>query len=236
MQVPRSILFNILPVVALCSSFQLCGQVRDHKPLQVAFLLVDGVYNTEVIAPFDVLQHTVFHTTPGMEVFTVAPTKATIKTFEGLRILPDYAFDDANLPPIDVLIVASAEHSMGSDLENRALINFVKQTGTSARFVMSLCDGAFILARAGLVDGRESTTFPADITRYREMFPHLQVHENVSFVHDGPLITSAGGIKSYDAAMYLVELLYGEAVARNLGKGLIIEWNLKAIKHHKVQH
>ena len=55
--------------------------------------------------------------------------------------------------------------------------------------------------------------------------------EDVSFVHDGSLITSAGGVKSYDAAMYLVELLYGKQVAVNLGKGLIINWNLDKIPH-----
>jgi transcriptional regulator GlxA family with amidase domain len=52
----------------------------------------------------------------------------------------------------------------------------------------------------------------------------LQVHENVSFVHDRVAITSAGGAKSYDAALYLSELLYGKTVAIAIGKGLVIDW------------
>lgn len=201
------------------------------KALNVGFLIIDGVFNTEVIAPFDVFQHTIFHAPPGMKVFTIAPSRKPITTFEGLKIQPDYSFGDKNLPPIDILVVASAEHSMDSDLENKDLIEFVSTVGKKAQFNLSLCDGAFVLAKAGLVDGKTSTTFPSDIPRYRKLFPQLTVLEDVSFVHDGSLITSAGGVKSYDAAMYLVEFLYGKQVAVNLGKGLIIDWDLENIAH-----
>jgi transcriptional regulator GlxA family with amidase domain len=220
----------LLCIIFSFALLQSKGQTST-KPLNVAFLLVDGVYNTEVIAPFDVFQHTIYHASPGMKVFTVAPTAEMITTFEGLRIEPDYSFEDKRLPEIDVLVVASAEHSMDSDLENETLISFVRRTGKHAKYTLSLCDGAFVLAKAGLVDGKYSTTFPSDIPKYRKMFQHLKVLEDVSFVHDGSLITSAGGVKSYDAAMYLVELLYGKQVAVNLGKGLIINWNLDKISH-----
>ena len=202
--------------------------------LNVAFLIVEGVYNSELVAPMDILHHTVFHTEKGMEVYTVAPTKDWITTFEGLKILPDYSYLSDSLPKIDVLVVPSAEHSMDSDLENRELIHFVKTTGGAARFVMSLCDGAFVLAKAGLLEGKESTTFPSDIPRYRETFPHLVVHEGVSFVHDGKLITSVGGAKSYDPALYLAEMLYGKKAAEGIGRGLVIDWSLSEIPHIKV--
>lgn len=226
--------YKVTLILLLWSSLQLYAQKEEDTPLQVGFVLVNGVYNTEVIAPFDIFQHTIFHTSPGMEVFTVAPDTEVITTFEGLKIMPDYHFKDRSMPKIDVLIVASAEHSMDTDLENKELISFIRRAGTKAKYLISLCDGAFVLAKAGLVDGKESTTFPADITRYRKMFPKLKVHEGVSFVHHGNLITSAGGIKSYDAAMYLVDLLYGPEVAKKVGKGLIIDWDLDQILHVKV--
>jgi len=197
--------------------------------LSVGFLVVDGIYNTELIAPFDVFQHSVFHTQPGMRVFTVGPSRQPITTFEGLRILPDYTYADA--PPVDVLVVASAEHSMDTDLEDEAMMAWVRAAGARARYVVSLCDGAFVLAAAGLLDGLEATTFPADVERFREMFPTLLVHEELSFVHDGKAITSAGGALSYDAAMYLVEQLYGAEVARGIGRGLCIDWDLGAVPH-----
>jgi transcriptional regulator GlxA family with amidase domain len=204
---------------------------KPDQILNVAFLIVDGVYNSELVAPMDILHHTVFHTNPGMVVFTIAPEKDAITTFEGLRIIPDYEIGEETIPKIDVLVVPSAENSMGADLENEELIGFVRSTGASARYVMSLCDGAFVLAQAGLTADHESTTFPSDIPKYREKFPELTVHEGVSFVHDKNLITSAGGAKSYDPALYLVELLYGRDTAIGIGKGLVIDWNLATIDH-----
>lgn len=185
--------------------------------------MIDGVYNSELMAPYDIFQHTVFHTDHGIEVFTVAPTMEPVTTFEGLQILPHYSFDDH--PPIDILVVASAEHNMDSDLENERLISWVKAIGKQSQYVMSLCDGAFVLAKAGLVEGRISTTFPSDIERYRSMFPQLDVRSDQSFVHDGQLLTSAGGAKSYDVALYLVHELYGEKVAQGVGRGLVIDWD-----------
>jgi transcriptional regulator GlxA family with amidase domain len=197
--------------------------------LNVAFLVVDGVYNTELTAPYDIFHHTAFHDEVGMTVFTVGPSLAPVTSFEGLRLLPDHAWDDA--PPVDVLVVPSAEHSMDSDLQNQAMIAWVAETALGARAVISLCDGAFVLARAGLLDGRHVTTFPADIPRLREMFPELIVHEELSFVHDGIMITSAGGATSFDPALYLCELLYGKQAADGLAAGLVIDWQLDDVPH-----
>ncbi|MFZ1808059.1 MAG: DJ-1/PfpI family protein [Cyclobacteriaceae bacterium] len=208
--------------------------VLPTKELNAAFLIVDGVYNSELVAPMDVLHHTIFHTDPAIKVFTVAERHETVTSFEGLKIIPDYAFSSDSLPPIDILIVPSAEHSMDSDLENKALTDFVRTTGSNASYIMSLCDGAFVLANAGLLSSHESTTFPGDIQRYKETFPSLTVHEGVSFVHDRKAITSAGGAKSYDPALFLVELLYGKKVADGIAKGLVIDWQLDEVKHIEV--
>ncbi len=205
--------------------------VYPTKELNAAFLVVDGVYNSELIAPMDVLHHTIFHTEPGIRVFTVSETKDVVTSFEGLKIIPDYAFTSDSLPPIDILVVPSAEHSMDTDLENRTLMEFVSTAGKNAMYIMSLCDGAFVLASAGLLDGFESTTFPGDIQRFREAFPHLTVHEGVSFVHDRKSITSAGGAKSYDPALFLVEHLYGKKVADGIALGLVIDWQLDEVSH-----
>ena len=199
------------------------------KELKVGFLIIDGVYNSELMAPYDVFHHTVFHAEPAMRVFTVGRTKDPVLTFEGIRIIPDYALSES--PAMDVLVVPSAKHNMDTDLEDEDLISFVKEKGSGAAFVMSLCDGAFLLAKAGLLANRHSTTFPSDIDPFRKMFPDLEVHEEVSFVHDGPVITSAGGAKSYDAALYLVELLYGKKVADGVGEGICIDWDLQQIAH-----
>ena len=198
----------------------------------VAFLIMDGTYNTELTAPFDIFQHTIFRENiKAMNVFTVANTDNPITTFEGMRILPDYNYAKDSLPKIDILVVPSAEHHLDSDLEDTAMLDFVKQVDKEAQFITSHCDGAFILAKAGLLNSRVSTTFPSDIDTMRNMFPELDIRKDVLFVHDGKYITSAGGAKSFEAALYLSEYLYGKEIAKSLAGGLVIDWNLEKTPH-----
>lgn len=198
----------------------------------VAFLIMDGVYNTELTAPYDIFQHTIFRENiRAMNVFTVAGTDAPVRSFEGMRILPDYNYLTDSIPKIDILVVPSAEHHMDSDLEDSAMLQFVQKADKQAQFVTSHCDGAFVLAKAGLLEGSVSTTFPSDIDAMRTMFPELDIRKDVLFVHDGKYITSAGGAKSFEAALYLCEYLYGKKIAQSLAKGLVIDWELDKIPH-----
>ena len=240
--------YRVLPVVLILTALATVGACRQvaqetppesgpssarvaraaepppDRPLAAGFLIVDGVYNSELMAPYDIFHHTPFHTkpAPGIEVFTVSPDGAVVTTFEGLKLIPHYSFADA--PPIDILVVPSAEGSMDRDLENQEMMTWVREVGARARYVVSLCDGAFVLAAAGLLDGHRCTTFPGDQDRFAETFPDLDLRREVSFVHDGRMLTSQGGAKSYDVAMYLVDHLYGEQVAQGVGRGLIIPW------------
>jgi len=65
----------------------------------------------------------------------------------------------------------------------------------------------------------------------REMFPSLDIRKDVFFVHDGKYLTSAGGARSFDAALYLCEHLYGKEIARSLAGGLVIDWDLSTVPH-----
>lgn len=198
----------------------------------VAFLIMDGTYNTELTAPFDIFQHTIFRDSiKPMNVFTVANTDNAITTFEGMRIIPDFNYVNDSLPKIDILVVPSAEHHLDTDLKDDIMLNFIKKVDKEALFVTSHCDGAFVLAKAGLLNNAVSTTFPSDIDAMREMFPDLDIRKDVLFVHDGKYITSAGGAKSFEAALYLCEYLYGKDIAKNLAGGLVIDWNLDKVKH-----
>ncbi|MEM1119808.1 MAG: DJ-1/PfpI family protein [Bacteroidota bacterium] len=196
----------------------------------VAFLIMDGVYNTELTAPYDIFQHTIFRDSiKAMNTFLVANTLNPITTFEGIRLLPDYNYLEDKLPKIDILVVPSAEHHLDTDLEDEAMISFVKKVDKTAQYMTSHCDGAFVLAKAGLLDNAVCTTFPSDIGKMRTMFPHLDIKENVLFVHDGKYITSAGGAKSFEAALYLAELLYGKEKAKSLAGGLVIDWKVEEV-------
>jgi len=201
----------------------------DPDRYNVAFLIMNGTYNTEFTAPFDIFQHTQYRDgIQAMNTFTVANTLNPITTFEGIRILPDFDYTQDSLPKIDILVVPSAEHHLDTDLRDTVMLNFVKRADREALFMTSHCDGAFVLAKAGLLDQVSSTTFPSDIPRYKKMFPHLKVVDNVLFVHEGKYITSAGGAKSFEAALYVCELLYGKEVTNSIA-GLVIDWNLENV-------
>ncbi|PHN07509.1 DJ-1/PfpI family protein [Flavilitoribacter nigricans] len=242
MSLPRIFLFLITAAL-----FQACGASENATETpanlnprnqlvegryNVAFLIMDGVYNTELTAPFDIYQHTIFRDSiRAMNTFLVANTLDPITTFEGIRLLPDYNYLQDSLPRIDILVVPSAEHHLDTDLEDEAMLDFVRKADSEALYVTSHCDGAFVLAQAGLLEESVSTTFPSDIDQMREMFPLLDVRKDVLFVHDGKYITSAGGAKSFEASLYLCELLYGAAVARRLAGGLVIDWDLEQVPH-----
>lgn len=194
---------------------------RD-RPLRAAVLVVNGVYNTELAAPFDVFHHTQFHTKPGIQVFTVSPDGQPVTTFEGLKLTPNHSF--ANAPAADILVLPSARGSMDADLQNQPLIDWVRTAGTQARHILALCDGPFLLAKAGLLQGVPATTFPDDYGRFSQLFPGVDLRINVSFVDAGKIITSQGGARSYEAAMHLVDRLYGRPVAEGIGKGLLVPW------------
>jgi transcriptional regulator GlxA family with amidase domain len=198
--------------------------------LNVGFLALPHVYNSELMAPYDVFHHTKFHTQPGMRVFTLSIDGKPVETFEGLKLQPDY--DLQNSPPIDVLVIPSAEHNLDSDLNNVALRDWIRKTSEKAQYVVTLCDGAFMLANTGLLDGKKATTFPTDVPQFRKLFPKVNTLENYSFVHDEKFLTSQGGAKSYDVAMYLVDLLYGEKVAQGVGRGLILPWKNPSLHYY----
>lgn len=196
----------------------------------VAFLIMDGTFNTEFTAPFDIFQHTQYRENiKAMNTFTVANTLEPITTFEGVRILPDFDYTKDSLPQIDILVVPSAEHHLDTDLEDNVMLDFVKAVDKKALFMTSHCDGAFVLAKAGLLNQVASTTFPSDIETYKKMFPELDVKDSVLFVHDGKYITSAGGAKSFEAALYLCEFLYGKEITQSLAGGLVIDWKLEDV-------
>jgi transcriptional regulator GlxA family with amidase domain len=200
----------------------------------VAFLITDGTYNTEFTAPYDIFQHTQYREgIKPMNVFSVSNKSDYITTFEGLKIVPDYNLLTDELPRIDILVVPSAEHHLDSDMDNIKLIEFIKQTDKNALYMTSHCDGAFMLAKSGILNGKISTTFPSDIKKYKETFLQLNVKDSVLFVHDGKYITSAGGAKSFEAALYLTEVMYGDTIAQKLAKGLVIDWDLKKLNYFK---
>lgn len=181
----------------------------------VGILLFDDVFITEFVAPFDIYKHT----GDKMNVFTVAPTQETVRSYEGVVLQADFSF--ATAPQIDILVVPSGNQSTSKDLHNTALIDFVRTRAASAQYVTSHCWGSFTLAAAGLLDGRKATTFPSSIGKLQRTFPKLEAVEDKRFVEDGNIITSNGGLAAFEAAVFIVEKLYGAKEADRVSEGLV---------------
>jgi transcriptional regulator GlxA family with amidase domain len=224
---------NKLLIIASLIASPAFAEDAPWTPKSIGFLVLEGVYNTELVAPLDVMQHVVGRVESEPKVFTVGITKDPVRTAEGLRILPDYSLADA--PEIDILVVASTTGSRDRDRKNRELVAWVAERGKKARHVMSLCWGAFLLAEAGLLDGGPATTFPTEWDQMEREYPDIDVQRDHSFVDAGHALTSVGGVKSYEIAMYLVENLYGKAVTAGIADGLLIDWDIDELVYVKAE-
>ncbi|QCK13578.1 DJ-1/PfpI family protein [Mangrovivirga cuniculi] len=202
--------------------------------LYVEIFLSDKTFNTELIAPMDIFQHTIYHTNPVMKVTVVGEKEGTLETFEGLKIIPDKYFGNNTDKP-DILVIPSSSNHLNENSASKEVLNYLKRQSESADYTLTLCDGAFLAAEAGVLDGKTVTTFPSDINLFRKRYPSISCLDSVSFVHDGNLITSVGGIKSYEAALYLCDILYGKEKTMNIAEGLVINWDKSSIPYERVK-
>jgi transcriptional regulator GlxA family with amidase domain len=202
----------------------------DAQILNAGFVCVEKVYNSELMAPYDVLQHSIYRDSLNyIRCFIVTPDGQPFVTSEGIRIIPDFSF--ATAPSIDILVIPSSETSMSKDLKNAPLMAWLKRAVAAAKYIITLCDGAFPLAATGVLDGRVATTFPADRKQLAQMFSKVKVRDDVNFVVDGKYITSVGGALSYEPALYLFEKLYSKERAKRTGEGLVLDWDLGKVPH-----
>ncbi|WP_394848073.1 DJ-1/PfpI family protein [Pendulispora brunnea] len=143
-------------------------------------------------------------------VFTIGVREGTVSAIGGLKVTPDYSL--ANAPPIDLLLVPGG-------LGTRPLVNdaktidFIRERASSAKIVASVCTGALLLAKAGLLRGKRATTHWAALDELAKLDPEVHVERNARWVDEGAIITSAGVASGIDMSFYLVEKQHGREVA-----------------------
>lgn len=183
-----------------------------------AILIFDGVEVLDFAGPFEVFSRT--RLTPGVKsrqsdedapfhVFTVAKAQDAITATGGLRVLPDHSFQDA--PPIDLLLVPGGFGTRPL-LEDADTLRWVESTAKAARKVTSVCTGALLLAKAGLLEGRKATTHWGALDLLQSIAPGTTVLRKRRYVDD-TVISSAGVAAGIDMAFYVVESLFGKEVA-----------------------
>ena len=206
------------------------GTDRTPGVLNAGFVVTESVFNSELMAPFDIFHHTIFRDdSVHIRPFIVSPDGKPVHTFEGLTIEADYSF--ASSPPIDILVIPSTDGSMSRDLNDAAYLSFIESHSDEATWVLTLCDGAFPLAETGVLNGRIATTFPGDRDAFAERFPDVDLRYDVRFAVDGKYVTSVGGARSYEPALWIVEQIQSRNAADLTAEGMVLEWSGSEVPH-----
>ncbi len=172
---------------------------------KVAILIFDGVEIIDYTGPWEVFGAADF------EVYTVAKTKAPITTAMGMTVIPQYTFADAPQP--DVLVVPGGGVRRAQD---DTTLKWIRDTSPRTRHTMSVCNGAFTLAKAGLLDGLGATTTASNLERLRAAYPKVRVIDNRRYVDNGRIITTGGLSAGIDGALHVVARMLGDGVAQQV--------------------
>jgi transcriptional regulator GlxA family with amidase domain len=111
-----------------------------------------------------------------------------------------------------------------AELEQPEVIDWVRRVAGATKLTASVCTGAFLLAKAGVLDGRAATTHWEDVDDLKAMFPGLDVRTGVRWVDEGPVVSSAGISAGIDMSLHLVERLAGRALAERTARQLDFDW------------
>jgi transcriptional regulator GlxA family with amidase domain len=197
----------------------------DHAPAArplVGILLFDEVEVLDFAGPYEVCSGTRDPAgDPYLDVVTVGPGPE-VRCRGGLRVRPDHTLDDC--PPLDVLIVPGGP---GADertpLQDDRILPFIRQRAAATTTVASVCTGAFLLGRAGLLDGRHATTHTAALDALQREFPAVTVVAE-KVVDGGDIITAAGVSSGIDLLLHLFERWFGPTARARAASGLDGPW------------
>jgi putative intracellular protease/amidase len=186
----------------------------------VAILIFPGVQIIDYTGPYEVLGHASVNGQPAFRIYTVSETTDPITTAMGMSVNPGFAF--ARAPRADVLVVPGG--GVDPYLDNPAYLRWLRESAKDAEVVLSVCNGAFFLAKAGLLDGLEATTFAGMIDGLRRAAPKTKVVTDKRFVDNGKIVTAAGLSSGIDGALHVIEKLYGRGTAQVAAVGMEYDW------------
>jgi len=187
-----------------------------------AMLIFDGVQIIDFTGPWEILDSQ-------FDVFTVAEKSAPITTSGGMSLNPAYTIENA--PKAEILVVPGGGSSrkgkpgVGRQMANPEVIRWVQAEAKDADYVMSVCNGAFILAQAGLLDGQSATTTAGYIELLKQTAPRTKVVADQRFVDNGKIITTAGLSSGIDGALHLIDRIYGRGQSQFVAVNAEYNWD-----------
>jgi len=174
--------------------------------IPVAFPISDHAVVIDFCGPWEVFQDVEVHgrKDPAFHLYTVAETKEPIIASGGMKIIPEHTFQTAPAPKVIVIPAQKA---------NGAMLDWIRTSTKSTDVTMSVCTGAYVLAKTGLLSGKSATTFHKAYEDFAVEFPDIRVKRGARFVEDGNLASSGGLTSGMDLAFRVVERYFGRDVA-----------------------
>lgn len=220
------------PIALICIALALqgCASVRDHRgespdealrlvppkdgTIRVAFLLAQHAEVVDFAGPWGVFEYANIEgaTRNPFELYTVAESKAPIICSGGMTIVPSYTFADAPQPTI-IVVPAMGEPPA-------AMLAWLRATAPSTTVTMSVCNGSFVLAEAGLLSGRTVTAHHGAYGMLAATYPDVTVRRGARFVDSGAISTAGGLTSGIDLALHLVERYFGRDAAERTARDL----------------
>lgn len=177
--------------------------------IRVAFVISENANVIDLAGPWEVFQDVAFHREGQhimpFELYTVSDTKDPIRATGGLRITPDYTFDNAPKPHV---VVVGAQRG-----RSQRMMRWLQEAAQSADVLMSVCTGAFVLGEAGVLNGKSATTHHQFFDSFEKKYPKVKLVRGTRFV-EGEKVSTAGGLTSgIDLALRVVERYFGREAA-----------------------
>jgi transcriptional regulator GlxA family with amidase domain len=192
------------------------------KTRTLAILVFDDVEVLDFCGPFEVFSVANRFTDPAaFNVLTVAEKPGPVLTRGGLSVNPHHRIVDCPRP--DLLLVPGGQGTR-REMHNAVLTDWIKARSQEAELVLSVCTGALLLAKAGLLDGLEATTHHGAIDLLREVAPTTAIHADRRFVDNGRVVCSAGIAAGIDMSFHVVGRLLGRDVAEKTARQMEYPW------------
>lgn len=183
--------------------------VVPDEEIRVAFVIGPGSEVMDFAGPWGVFEYVMLgeESRNPFRLYTVAASTEPIQVSGGMRIVPDFRFADAPQPHVVVV------PAMDTDKASPALFAWLRAVHGKASLTMSVCDGAYVLAQAGLLDGKSATAHHGGYGMLAALYPKVKVIRGMRYVEDGKLATSGGLTSGIDLALRVVERYFGRTVA-----------------------
>jgi transcriptional regulator GlxA family with amidase domain len=193
------------------------NQAGESAGGHIGILLFDGVEELDFAGPWEVLSWwTRAFPEDGYTCSTFSVDGAPVTCNKGLSVTPHHSRDE--LPPMSVLLHPGGDtRALGADTAHLA---WLQEARESVPLLTSVCTGAIVYARAGLLKGRPATTYWGALDGLAEIDPSIEVRSEDRWVDDGDVVTAAGVSAGIDMALHLVARLAGDDRARQVRRGI----------------